>query len=1175
MKKFLFASAILGGAPFGATVPLSAQTMVADSLDGPVTANEIASFKNYINAAQPNTWTTVDNMANELAQYTTGQRLKAIGQMYELTGDVAILNRMIYFCDVTLSERNDIMAAPYGQHVMWTGTITHDWIQSQADPNATGNATAGDGAGHLAYCAHLILQNSSLINQIVPDHDVYDHGVTYGQRAATFLAEADDLYSSTAFPYYLDLARVPNRMYWPANIPNFSGTVPWNQQAMFSWGMMHAAAAHAILGDNPGLVTQYDTIVSAALDWFFNDSTSHLNYTDSAGRAAVQWGYSPGSYTSSIEDNSHGSLDTAWLYRCYYLGRYGLTAAEMTPLANTLCDVMLLGPYWMAGNVNGVTTGGGNSGPTTYVRDGWYFLTEFRPDKYYNVVATLVKPGVGTTNIGGFANTMWMKNRRYAAGYNVAFSPLPSAYTAAQTVALSSPTAGTTIRYTTDGSTPTPTTGTLYAGAFTVSQTTTVKAIAYTSTWTSAVSSADYIVWANTPSASPAAGTYIGTQSVTLSTTTPGATIRYTTDKSTPSATSGTLYTGPITVSASETIRAIAYTSMLSASNLRTAVYTIKSSSTPSAGAPAFSPGGGAYTGAQSVTISSSTSGASIYYTTDGTSATTSSTLYTGPVTISTGAVLDALVVATGYNNSSGSATYTIGATGTPTLSLSSGTYTGTQIATITCSTLGATIMFTLDGSTPTATNGYIYTGPFKIRQNATVNVMAYSDLHTNSPVVTATYNIATSAPTFSPAGGTYGSTQSVALSSVTSGASIRYTTDGSTPTSTTGLVYSGPVSISTNATLKAIAYESGLTDSPVASAIYAIQVAAPTFSPAGGTYTGTQSVTLSSATSDSSIRYTTDGSTPTPATGTLYSGPISISANTTLKAIAYATGLTDSSVSSASYTINVVGAPVKLALPAASVTASAYTSTYVPANTVDGSLSTRWAGNGDGVWIKYDLGAVETVSYVKLAWYAGTSRIYTFDVQLSTDGTTWTTVLSRQTSSGTTTALETYDFADASARYVRIVGHQNTTDTYTNITEAEVWVTPSKITVPSANVTASAYTSTFVPANTVDGSLSTRWAGNGDGVWIKYDLGATKTVSYAKLAFYVTVAQTYTFDVQASTDGTTWTTLLTRQTSSGATTVLQTFDIADTTARYVRVVGHMSSVDSYTNITEAEIWGY
>jgi hypothetical protein len=82
-------------------------------------------------------------------------------------------------------------------------------------------------------------------------------------------------------------------------------------------------------------------------------------------------------------------------------------------------------------------------------------------------------------------------------------------------------------------------------------------------------------------------------------------------------------------------------------------------------------------------------------------------------------------------------------------------------------------------------------------------------------------------------------------------------------------------------------------------------QTAAPVFSPAAGTYPGTQNVSITSTTGGASIRYTTDGSTPSETAGTLYSGPVVINATTTLNAIAYASGFTDSSITSGTYTIS------------------------------------------------------------------------------------------------------------------------------------------------------------------------------------------------------------------------------------------------------------------------------
>ena len=83
-------------------------------------------------------------------------------------------------------------------------------------------------------------------------------------------------------------------------------------------------------------------------------------------------------------------------------------------------------------------------------------------------------------------------------------------------------------------------------------------------------------------------------------------------------------------------------------------------------------------------------------------------------------------------------------------------------------------------------------------------------------------------------------------------------------------------------------------------------EVATPVFSPAGGTYASTQTVTITSATSGATIRYTTDGSMPSETNGAIDAGsPITISTTTTLRAIAYAPGFTDSAVTSATYTIN------------------------------------------------------------------------------------------------------------------------------------------------------------------------------------------------------------------------------------------------------------------------------
>ncbi|MBQ7689706.1 MAG: chitobiase/beta-hexosaminidase C-terminal domain-containing protein [Muribaculaceae bacterium] len=80
--------------------------------------------------------------------------------------------------------------------------------------------------------------------------------------------------------------------------------------------------------------------------------------------------------------------------------------------------------------------------------------------------------------------------------------------------------------------------------------------------------------------------------------------------------------------------------------------------------------------------------------------------------------------------------------------------------------------------------------------------------------------------------------------------------------------------------------------------------VATPSFSPAGGTYTSAQHVSISCATNGATIYYTTNGNAPTTSS-TQYSGPIDVSSTTTIKAIAAKSGMSNSAVAEATYTIN------------------------------------------------------------------------------------------------------------------------------------------------------------------------------------------------------------------------------------------------------------------------------
>jgi hypothetical protein len=409
---------------------------------------------------------------------------------------------------------------------------------------------------------------------------------------------------------------------------------------------------------------------------------------------------------------------------------------------------------------------------------------------------------------------------------------------------------------------------------------------------------------AATPTFSPVAGSYSATQSVTLSDTTPGATIYYTTDGSTPT-TASTAYGSAITVSATQTIKAIAVATGYTTSAVASAAYTITG---PPAATPTFTPAAGTYSTQQSVTLSDTTAGATIYYTTNGTTPTTASTVYTGAIAINATQTIKAIATASGFSTSAvGSAAYAFKAA-TPTFTPAAGTYSAQQSVTLSDATTGATIYYTTDGTTPT-TASTVYAGPITVNATQTIKALASLTGYTASAVGSATYTMKVATPTFSPAAGTYATTQSVTLSDTTPSATIYYTIDGTTPT-TASTVYAGPITVSATQTIKALASATGYTASAVASAAYTISknpkaAATPTFSPAAGTYTSAQNVTVSDTTAGATIYYTIDGTTPTTASS-VYTAPIAVSATQTIKAIATASGFTTSAVGSAAYTINI-----------------------------------------------------------------------------------------------------------------------------------------------------------------------------------------------------------------------------------------------------------------------------
>ena len=524
------------------------------------------------------------------------------------------------------------------------------------------------------------------------------------------------------------------------------------------------------------------------------------------------------------------------------------------------------------------------------------------------------------------------------------FSLPAGTYKTTQSVTITDPTSGAAIYYTTDGTAPT-TSSTPYTGPVSVTNTMTLRAVAALSNGPAgAITTNVYtFVPATAPVFSLAAGTFQTTQNVTITDATSGAAIYYTTNGLAPT-TSSTPYTGPVSVTNTTTLRAVAALPNGPAGAITTNVYTFIAAT-----APVFSVPAGTFQTTQNVTITDATSGAAIYYTTNGIAPTTSSTLYTGPVSVTNTTTLRA--VAALPNGPAGAITtnvYTFVAATAPVFNVPAGTFQTAQNVAITDATSGAAIYYTTNGAPPT-TSSTRYTGPVSVASTMTLRAVAALPNGPAGAVSTSLYtiNLATSTPVFSVAEGTYSTTQNVAISDSTSGASIYYSTNGAAPTASSTL-YKGPISVTATTTVKAVAILTGASNSATASATYTISTVAltPAFSVPAGTYSTTQSVAMTTASSGAAIYYTTNGATPTTSSA-LYTAPVSVTATTTLKAVAALPNASASAAASATYTITpIAGAPV-FTLPAGtyataqSVTLAASTPGSVIYYTTNGAAPT------------------------------------------------------------------------------------------------------------------------------------------------------------------------------------------------------------------------------------------
>ena len=394
----------------------------------------------------------------------------------------------------------------------------------------------------------------------------------------------------------------------------------------------------------------------------------------------------------------------------------------------------------------------------------------------------------------GTGNNVGRRNTRWYLESTLMTAPIISNVSASNTITITDANGlskGYTIRYTTDGSDPTATTPTIYSDPINVEGNWTVKAVVerYGIVLTHMASQeVSPVIIAPTVT-----NNFDGT--ISLSTATTGATIYYTTNGDTPNNTS-TEYSSAFSLGDATVIKAIAY---LGSDYSEVTTYNVPHYTTPTI---SFN---------SSTSLVTITSGGTAYYNTgDGSQAnpTTSSTAYSAPFSVTSPTTVKAIATHAGYL-ASDAATLAITQVATPTIQNN-----GSNAISITCATTDATIYYTTDGSTPT-TSSTEYTGPLTENvSGVTIKAIAVKENMITSEVGSGSVMLTCSKPTIVQLG------KHVAITcSFPTEATIRYTTDGSTPGSSSTAYPGTPVDISALTlpiTIKAYVSASGYTDSEV-----------------------------------------------------------------------------------------------------------------------------------------------------------------------------------------------------------------------------------------------------------------------------------------------------------------------------------------------------------------------
>lgn len=354
--------------------------------------------------------------------------------------------------------------------------------------------------------------------------------------------------------------------------------------------------------------------------------------------------------------------------------------------------------------------------------------------------------------------------------------------------------------------------------------------------------------------------------------------------------------------------------------------------SQPTCAIPTFDPAGGMYNTPQNVTINCETDGATIYFTTDGTTPNAASSVFTSPIVVSSTTTIKAMAMKDGYENSvTASETYVFKSL----ISIAEArllnaneyafvegivTFIDGRNVYIQDATAGIDL-FLNSGTVPTdlaigdAVSAYgkktTYSGLIELTGINGGNSDEFAVISSGNDLPVATKTIAEILDDYNASNALQSTRvriENAVIGTINTNGSTTLTQDENVLN-----IYKVPaldgISEGDNVNVTGVV---GCYNAPQLRVAYATDVenvivvdpcATPTFDPEAGTYSSTQNVSLACATDGASIHYTLDGTVPTESSP-VFSTPIEVAETTTIKAMAVKDGFSNSSIAEATYII-------------------------------------------------------------------------------------------------------------------------------------------------------------------------------------------------------------------------------------------------------------------------------